>query len=261
MSEGAIRARRQARPATSPIRAGPWLIAIVMAGAVALLGVVVAAGGGGGGGGRGAGTAGAGAQHSASPFAAAPSDCRVAERLTPNRRPQDWARSLLDQEYALAADDAPTDLVRLADRGIDGNGSLRALVIDDLAAMARAAAAADAPFRVTSAYRSYAQQVRTFASLEASLGHDEAVRSAARPGHSEHQLGTTIDVKGGEAWLASHAGAFGFVLSYPPGQDEARICYKAEPWHFRYLGRAAARTMTDSGLSLREWLWSQQLSD
>ena len=71
-----------------------------------------------------------------------------------------------------------------------------------------------AAFRVTSSYRSYDQSVRTFTSLEASLGH-----------------------------------------------DEARICYKAEPWHFRYLGRATARTVIDSGLSLCEWLWSQQGRD
>jgi D-alanyl-D-alanine carboxypeptidase len=194
----------------------------------------------------------------ASPFDGPLADCRIDDRLTPHRGPDDWARTFLDQEYALAADDVPTDLVSLADRGIDGTGSLRALVIDDLAAMQDDARGAGVRFRVSSAYRSFEHQVRTFASLEAAMGHDEALRSAARPGHSEHHLGTTIDIEGGEAWLAANAWRYGFVMSYPPEHSPETTCYKPEPWHFRYIGRDAARRLGDSGLSLRAWLWERQ---
>lgn len=193
-----------------------------------------------------------------SPFGGTLADCRIDDRLTPHRRPEDWARTLLDQEYALGADDVPSDLVSLADNGIDGPGSLRWLVIDDLVAMATGARDAGAPFRVTSAYRSHQHQVRTFASLEAAYGHDEALRSAARPGHSEHQLGTTIDIEGGEAWLATNAWRYGFVMSYAPEHSPGTTCYKPEPWHFRYLGREQAGTVLESGLSLRAWLWERQ---
>lgn len=129
-----------------------------------------------------------------SPFDGPLAGCRVDDRLTPQRAPGDWARTLLDQEYALAADDVPSDLVALADRGIGGGGYLRSLVMDDLAAMDEDARETGSAFRITSAFRSYEDQVRTFASLEAAFGRDEALRSAARPGHSEHQLGTTIDI-------------------------------------------------------------------
>jgi D-alanyl-D-alanine carboxypeptidase len=195
------------------------------------------------------------------PFDGPLAACRIDDRLTPHRRPEDWARTLLDQEYALTPDDVPADLVSLAEHGIDGQGSLRSLVIDELAAMATAARDAGAPFRVTSAYRSYEQQVRTFASLEAAYGRDEALRSAARPGHSEHQLGTTIDIAGGEAWLATNAWRHGFVMSYPPEHSPGTTCYKPEPWHFRYVGREAAREVRESGLSLRAWLWERQVDD
>jgi D-alanyl-D-alanine carboxypeptidase len=84
------------------------------------------------------------------------------------------------------------------------------------------------------------------------------LRSAARPGHSEHQLGTTIDVEGGEAWLASNAWRYGFVMSYPPEHSQGTTCYKPEAWHFRYVGRDAARAIRESGLSLRAWLWKRQ---
>lgn len=188
-------------------------------------------------------------------------DCRIDDRLTPHRGPDAWARTLLDQEYALAADDVPSDLVYLEDHGIDGVGSLRSLVVEDLATMAADARDAGAPFRVTSAFRSYQHQVRTFASLEATLGRDEALRSAARPGHSEHQLGTTIDIEGGEAWLASNAWRYGFVMSYPPEHSPQTTCYKPEPWHFRYVGDDAAQAVRESGLSLRAWLWERQADD
>jgi len=196
-----------------------------------------------------------------SPFDGPLADCRIDDRLTPHRAAADWARTLLDTEYALAEDDTPPDLVSIADHGIDGTGSIRSLVIDDLAAMATDAREAGQPFRVTSAFRSYEHQVRTFASLEAANGRDEALRSAARPGHSEHQLGTTIDIEGGEAWLATNAWRYGFVMSYPPEHSPGTTCYKPEPWHFRYLGRVAAGDVRESGLSLRAWLWERQAVD
>ena len=111
---------------------------------------------------------------------------------------------------------------------------------------------------IRSAYRSHAQQVATFESLERAYGTDYALASAARPGHSEHQLGTAIDVDGGDTWLATHAWRYGFVVSYPPEWSPSVTCYKPEPWHLRYMGREAAAAVHDSGLSLREWLWDQQ---
>ncbi len=184
--------------------------------------------------------------------------CDPGDRATPHGAPEDWARTLLDPGFGLAEDAVPTDLEAVADHGIRGTGSVRAFVIDDLAAMSRAAHKADTGFRVKSAFRNYAQQTRTLASLEQAYGIDEARRSAARPGHSEHQLGTTIDVEGGETWLAVNAWRYGFVMSYPPDQPESVTCYKPEPWHFRYMGRDAARAIHESGRSLREWLWEHQ---
>ena len=193
-------------------------------------------------------------------FAGPVGPCRVDDVLTPHRDPDDWARTLLDPEFRLAAEDVPGDLVAIRDRRI-GEGSLRAFVLDDLGSMAADAAAAGAPFRITSAFRSHAQQVRTFDSLAAAYGRDEALRAAARPGHSEHQLGTTIDVEGGEAWLADSSWRYGFVVSYPPEHSPETTCYKAEPWHLRYMGRAAAAEVRASGLSLRAWLWERQIAD
>ena len=137
--------------------------------------------------------------------------------------------------------------------------------------MTRSARAAGARLAVQSAYRSYATQVATFNRWVSLDGYARALLASARPGHSEHQLGTTIDFKsyGGIApwshgdwgttragtWLRMNAWAYGFVMSYPKGR-RSLTCYTYEPWHYRYVGRAAARAIHDSGSTLREWLWS-----
>ena len=109
--------------------------------------------------------------------------------------------------------------------------------------------------RSQSAYRSYDDQRRTFDSLVEAYGRDFALESAGRPGHSEHQLGTTLDFAGNDRWLAERAWEFGFVLSYPLDRSPARTCYKPKSWHFRYFGRARGAAIQASGLSPREWLW------
>lgn len=150
----------------------------------------------------------------------------------------------------------------------DDKGALvRAIAFTDLTAL-RAAARGDAlPLVIVSAYRSYAQQVLTFDYWVGVGGYAQALRTSARPGHSEHQLGTTIDFGDGSAapweyddwaatptgaWLAKHAAEFGFVMSYPKSKS-AVTCYDYEPWHYRWVGRGLALPVTASGRPLREF--------
>jgi D-alanyl-D-alanine carboxypeptidase len=181
--------------------------------------------------------------------------CRADDILAVRRDPADWARTLLDPMFTLEPDDIPVDLVPVGEAGIAGSGSVRLLVIDDLRAMNRAARADGVRLSVRSAFRSYADQIRTVESLEDAHGHEWTALSAARPGHSEHQLGTALDLDGGDAWLAEHAWKHGFVVSYPPERSPTFTCYKPEAWHIRFVGRETARAVHESGLSLREWLW------
>jgi D-alanyl-D-alanine carboxypeptidase len=165
-------------------------------------------------------------------------DCSIGDRLAPHATIDDWDRTLLDTEYALGRDNAPTDLVAVTETGIAGDGSVRALVVLDLEALGYAARRAGVKLSVESAY-----------------GQEFALESAGRPGHSEHQLGTTLDFAGHDEWLAENAWRFGFILSYPAERSPARTCYKPEPWHYRYFGRDRAAAIHAFGLSPREWLW------
>ena len=199
--------------------------------------------------------------------------CRIADVTTAQRGYSAWDETVLDTTYRLPSSYAPTDLRSTAKAGLNSGFRVRAVVIADLTAMARAARMAGARLAVESAYRSYSTQLATFAYWTRVSGYRAALESSARPGHSEHQLGTTLDFKsyGGSApwnyrdwgttkagaWLRNNAWKYGFVMSYPKGKTSA-TCYAYEPWHFRYVGRANAAKVHASTLTLRQYLWRQQ---
>ncbi len=198
--------------------------------------------------------------------------CTVGDTLTRYRATTDWYRSVLDTKLRLTAGYAPPDLVPASRSGASGRGSIRRIALADLTAMFRAARTAGATFAIESAYRSYANQVATFASWVVAAGRGQALLASARPGHSEHQLGTAMDFKtpGGAApwyyrdwgttraghWLAVNSWRYGWVMSYPKARSPRATCYKYEPWHFRYVGRTIAAKIHASGLAPREWLWA-----
>jgi zinc D-Ala-D-Ala carboxypeptidase len=164
----------------------------------------------------------------------------------------------------------PGDLVDSSSAGLNGGYLLRSLVVADLRALSEAARTAGVSVSVISGFRSFQQQQATFNHWVGVVGYDRALRVSARPGHSEHQLGTAIDFStpGGAApweyadwaatptggWLAANAWRYGFVMTYPKGRS-AQTCYDYEPWHYRYVGREAAGRIMASGLTPREYFW------
>ncbi|MCC5874930.1 MAG: M15 family metallopeptidase [Candidatus Sumerlaeia bacterium] len=103
-------------------------------------------------------------------------------------------------------------------------------------------------FYVASPYRSGPTQQTIFVN---NMNNNLAQRSSAPPGHSEHQLATTVDFSNGTPgrflrntdsqyhWLVENAPAFGWRQSYTADNvDETG--YIEEPWHWRYHGEPAS---------------------
>jgi D-alanyl-D-alanine carboxypeptidase len=195
--------------------------------------------------------------------------CRYDDILTGHRAYADWDASVLDTMLMLPRSYVPPRLVSTARAGLNPGGYVRSFVIPDLAAMAHAARKAGAGLRVVSSFRDYDHQQEVYDDLVDSYGERAARLVAARPGHSEHQLGTTIDFGSAKvawgysdwattpagAWMKANAWKYGWVMSYPRG-TRAVTCYRYEPWHYRYVGRATAAKIQASGLTLREYLWA-----
>lgn len=130
------------------------------------------------------------------------------------------------------------------------------------------------PGKVESAFRSYGAQCGTFLNWARKGSFCEATEQSALPGHSQHQLGTTVDLFT-EEWakdergvfregfgctaagkfLQEHAWDFGFVMPYPLHPDDRhpkqrctarwdipvninpKTGYRFEHWHIRYVGK------------------------
>lgn len=84
----------------------------------------------------------------------------------------------------------------------------------------------------------------------------------AAPGTSEHQLGIAVDINADKTkstndevytWLAEHAWEYGFILRYP--KDKENVTGTGyEPWHYRYVGKEAAKEIWQEGCCLEEYV-------
>lgn len=129
---------------------------------------------------------------------------------------------------------------------------------------------------VCSSYRSHAKQVVLFDDqvkglMAKGMTKQEAEKHAgtevAVPGTSEHELGLAVDIcdykyqnlddsqadTATQKWLIKHCWEYGFILRYPKNKTGITgIIY--EPWHYRYVGKDAAKEITEKGICLEEYL-------
>ena len=160
---------------------------------------------------------------------------------------------LIDKKHTVSADYEPTHLRKLVQNNdyiINKTTlSLREDAADALAEMGRAAKKDGITLDVSSTYRSYETQERTFNYWVSVDGLEEAERESARPGTSQHQLGAAVDfgniedsyaLTDGCKWLNAHASEYGWSLSFPQGYEDI-TGYRWECWHFRYIGIEACK--------------------
>jgi|GEM_PF-3216119 len=126
-------------------------------------------------------------------------------------------------------------------------------IIDPLTQMLQDAESAGLALRVNSAYRSHTRQKEIY-DLNADVLLITKPEKAARPGYSEHQLGTAVDIsqypnnsQAGYDWLAANANRYGFVLSYPKGKEQITE-FRHEPWHWRYVGTQLAQYISGNDI-------------
>ncbi len=194
-------------------------------------------------------------------------DKEVSEKTLP------WNLTLVNFENALPEDYAPDKLLEV-DNGY---------VADSRIAYAAKQMISDAFTKdgvriiALSAYRDYQYQQELYDNKVQRLmqeegysldeAHKEAATVVAIPGTSEHQLGMALDLVDARhvlldesqentdayKWLKEHCDEYGFIVRYPNGKTEITgIIY--EPWHFRYVGKEAAKIIMEKGITLEEYL-------
>lgn len=182
-----------------------------------------------------------------------------------------WALVLVNESHPLDTSYVPAEMVE-----VESERSVDARIVPDLEQMLSDGQAAGLSMYVASAYRSYDHQRDVFnATMQDWINrgytpinaYDETKKSVAVPGTSEHATGLAVDIissayealddRQGETaeqqWLMEHCWEYGFILRFPPEKaDITGIIY--EPWHYRYVGKTAAKEIHEKDITLEEYL-------
>ena len=117
---------------------------------------------------------------------------------------------------------------------------------------------------INSSFRSYEDQESVYEYYKANKGEEAADLIAAHPGFSEHQTGMAIDIQTYKSsaktfenfdefkWLEKNAYKYGFILRYPKDK-EYLTGYEYESWHWRYVGKEAAKYIQENKITFDEY--------
>ncbi len=177
----------------------------------------------------------------------------------------DWNLILVNRAYAVPKD------YSVALTTLSNGKQVDTRIYPALQQMFNDARAAGLSLFVREGYRTYDQQkeimenrIQTYE--DQGVARWEAKKRAealvAIPGTSEHELGLSVDINADTqkcssdavyAWLHANAYKYGFIQRYPA--DKINITgIDNEPWHYRYVGRQAAKEMKEKNLCLEEYL-------
>ncbi|PEJ11467.1 M15 family metallopeptidase [Bacillus wiedmannii] len=180
-------------------------------------------------------------------------------------------QAVVNKEYGLPEDYKPEDLVvpnvPFSFSGTLEKSYLRKEAAEALERLFDLAKKEGIQLNAVSGFRSYDYQKKLYANNVKRKGQEHTDRFSAKPGHSEHQTGLTMDVSSKSAnneleltfantkegkWLKENAHRAGFIIRYPKGK-ESITGYAFEPWHIRYVGDIA-ESIYKKKLTLEEFM-------
>ena len=198
-------------------------------------------------------------------------------KLVDEKEKEQWYLKLVNAKNPMTQEDVP----EVATETIDSNGyQVDARIMGDLEDMFAAARAAGRNPVICSAFRAWETQEYLYQNKiqrvmsEEGLPEDQAAVEAgtvvAVPGTSEHQIGLALDIVSSEymnldekqmetedqQWLMENSWKYGFILRYPLDKsDITGIIF--EPWHYRYVGKEAAKEIYEQDITLEEYLGAE----
>lgn len=202
-------------------------------------------------------------------------------KLADEEEKDQWYLKLVNAKNPMSQEDVP----EVATETVDSNGyQVDARIIDDIQAMFDAARAAGRNPVICSAFRSWDTQEYLYQNkiervmAEEGLSEEDARKEAgtvvAVPGTSEHQVGLALDIVSSEymnlddkqmetedqQWLMENSWKYGFILRYPLNKsDITGIIF--EPWHYRYVGKEAAKEIYEQDITLEEYLGAEPVGE
>ena len=171
---------------------------------------------------------------------------------------------LVNKYYQLSKSYIPKNIVEIAAQYAYDDNSITEEVYSMYKKMWNAANEENLTLIATSSYRDYESQEEVWDNLANSYGEEKADNQAARPGHSEHQTGLTLDIVTYDSynnefdetkefkWLQKNAHKYGFILRYPKDKEDI-TGYHYESWHYRYVGVEVATKIHNLGITFDEY--------
>ena len=171
---------------------------------------------------------------------------------------------LVNKHYFLEKDYVPDNLEEINTQYALEGMRLVSDAKDAFEEMAKKAKKEGLNIIVMSSYRSYKYQVNLYNRYARKDGKEKADTYSGRPGHSEHQTGFAIDVYNKKTeytnfektkeydWMLDHAHEYGFILRFPKDKEN-ETGYQFESWHYRYVGKKAAKYIKDNSISFEEY--------
>lgn len=145
------------------------------------------------------------------------------------------------------------------------------IIYNDLVDMYNAALNDNVTLKINNAYRSKEEQTQIFENkmndyenegYTKDKAYEQTKLTVQVSGYSEHETGLAIDFSNEGhydeneqmwEWLKNNAYKYGFILRYPEDKYEiTKIDY--EPWHYRYVGKKAAKEIIKQNITLEEYL-------
>lgn len=178
-----------------------------------------------------------------------------------------WFLSIINIQYKLPDGYAPALAAAVSGSSVE----LDARVAPYYQEMYNAAKADGCVLTPYSGYRSYSLQESNYERkvnyyVSQGLSAEEAAAKTCErifpAGCSEHNAGLSMDIVSASSdfvntkeyqWLLDNAYKYGFVLRYPENKSTITGII-SEPWHWRYVGAAAAKEMKENNQCLEEYL-------
>lgn len=174
-----------------------------------------------------------------------------------------FTESILANKYnKLDKSFEPSNIVKISKEYSMGEEYLSSTAKEAFELMANDAKKDKKYILANSAYRNYLSQEDIYNTYLKLYGKTYVNNYVASPGFSEHQTGLAVDVaaKGYNTfkaspeyiWMLENAYKYGFILRYPAGKEKI-TGYKAEAWHFRYVGLDVAKFIQENKITYDEY--------
>ena len=170
---------------------------------------------------------------------------------------------LVNKHRQLSKNYKPNDLVKINSKyATDKKQVAERVAVNAFIDMYNAAYKDGYGLVINSSYRSYNDQMEICDQYRQLYGDAYVSKYVALPGFSEHQTGLSFDIGSTNSktfasskeysWMQDNAYKYGFIQRFPKGYESV-TGFRAEPWHYRYVGKKIAKYIHDEKITYEEY--------